>query len=65
MSHRIGKTVVICETPNAKCELCGKIDELRPYGPRGENICFDCGQKDAKGTERRMNQILFGHEAVQ
>jgi hypothetical protein len=28
------------------CQLCGKEEELRPYGPSGEWICFDCGMKD-------------------
>ena len=42
------------------CELCGKKDELRPYGPNCERICFECGEKDKKMTEKRMNQILFG-----
>ncbi len=60
MSHRIGKITVICVTPDAKCDLCGKVDELRPYGPRGENICFDCAQKDIKTTERQMKRVLFG-----
>jgi hypothetical protein len=62
MSHRIGNVTIICPTPDAKCDLCGKIDELRPYGPRGENICFDCAQKDPETTERQMNRILFGEE---
>ncbi|KKL27727.1 hypothetical protein LCGC14_2382230, partial [marine sediment metagenome] len=28
------------------CEWCGKEAELRPYGPKGENVCFSCGMKD-------------------
>ena len=24
------------------CYLCGTADEIRPYGPRGSMICFDC-----------------------
>lgn len=62
MSHRIGNVAVICQTPDAKCELCGKVAELRPYGPRGENICFECGEKDQASTARQMNRILFGDE---
>src|SRR4030095_6267735 len=30
---------------DGKCEMCGKQDELRPYGPNNENICFDCAMK--------------------
>jgi|HubBroStandDraft_5_1064220.scaffolds.fasta_scaffold06679_7 hypothetical protein len=44
------------------CELCGaKDEELRPYGPNGENICFDCGMKDRDTTEKQMGKFLnFG-----
>jgi hypothetical protein len=46
------------------CELCGAKDgELRPYGPNGENICFDCGMKDKDATERQMGKALnFNNE---
>lgn len=37
---------------DAACELCGKVEELRPYGPQGESICFDCGMKDEETTKR-------------
>lgn len=64
MSRRIelpNITVIeIVPTPDEKCDLCGKIDELRPYGPKGENICFECGMKDEAGTTARMASILFG-----
>lgn len=64
MSYRIGDTVVICPTEGAKCELCGEVAELRPYGPRGENICFKCGMKNPEATRRQMDRMLFG-ESVQ
>lgn len=38
------------------CELCGNVAELRPYGPRGENICHPCGKKNKAATERAMRQ---------
>ena len=42
------------------CELCGKRAELRPFGPRGESICFECGMKDQATTsamfEKRLKQ---------
>jgi hypothetical protein len=56
-----GNRVVIIEPePDGKCELCGKIDELRPYGPNGERICYECGMANKEVTEKRMNHILFG-----
>lgn len=49
------------EVPEGKCELCGMPDkELRPYGPRGEWICFDCGMKDKKTTNAKLGELLFG-----
>lgn len=46
--------------PDGKCEFCGKVAELRPYGPRGERICFDCGMKDEETTKRQFSRHVFG-----
>jgi hypothetical protein len=51
---------VIEATPDAKCELCGKVDELRPYGPKGEAICFECGMKDEATTSRQFARVVLG-----
>ena len=40
------RAVVVARSKPAVCALCGAEDELRPYGPNGENVCFDCGMKD-------------------
>lgn len=54
-----GKVIpVISEEEEAHCELCGKLDELRPYGPKGERICFDCGMKNRAATEARFREFL-------
>jgi hypothetical protein len=50
----------IAPEPDQVCELCGIIDECRPYGPNGEQICFECGMKDEETTNRRMAQYIFG-----
>lgn len=42
------------------CEMCGKIDECRPYGPNDENICFECAMKDKETTKRKMAAYIFG-----
>jgi hypothetical protein len=42
-----------------RCELCGKIDECRPYGPNGEQVCFDCGMKDEKSAQRRFSRHVL------
>jgi len=46
--------------PDGICEMCGKVDELRPYGPNRERICFECGMKDEKTTDRQMGIHVFG-----
>lgn len=60
MSQRIGNITIICPEPDGKCEMCGKVDELRPYGPRGERICYDCAMKDEASATRQMRRILYG-----
>lgn len=63
MTERVGKhLVIIAAEKSQQCDACGKVDELRPYGPNNSMICFDCGMKDKEGTERRMSQVLFGEE---
>lgn len=59
MTKVINGILFVEETPDAKCELCGKVSELRPYGPNNENICFECGAKDSETTERKMEEHLF------
>ena len=59
MSSRIDGIAVISKESNQQCDLCGAIAELRPYGPNGECICFDCGMKDKEGTSKRIGKILF------
>jgi hypothetical protein len=40
------------------CQMCGKPDELRPYGPNDENICFDCAMKDEETTSRKFYEWM-------
>lgn len=55
---------ITTDLPRSKCELCGKAAELRPYGPRGENICFACGMADEPTTKRQFMRTVFD-EAIQ
>ena len=41
-----------------QCDDCGKIAELRPYGPGGSCICFQCMLKDEEGAKQRMEEVL-------
>lgn len=45
---------------DGRCELCGEIEELRPYGPNGEKVCFDCGMKDEAAAVKQMDKYIFG-----
>jgi hypothetical protein len=51
---------IIANEPDQMCELCGKVDECRPYGLHDEQICFDCGMKDEDTTRRKMDAYIFG-----
>lgn len=57
---------IIGQTEPDKCEMCGVVDELRPYGPKGENVCFECGMKDEEAMKRqfelRMTQSAISVE---
>jgi hypothetical protein len=42
----------------AKCETCGVLAELRPYGSKGENICVVCASKDPAGLSLRVEATM-------
>ena len=60
MSRNVNGIVIIEAEPDLICFLCGKIDETRPYGPNGEEICYECGMKNQEETDRMMGIKLFG-----
>lgn len=60
MSRNIDGVAVITNEPDFICFQCGKVAETRPYGPNGEEICFECGMKDEETTNRMMRIKLFG-----
>lgn len=49
---------LIAAQPPGRCDLCGKVDETRPYGPNGEDVCFDCGMKDKAATRRAFHKRM-------
>jgi hypothetical protein len=60
VSRRIGDTFIVEPEKPQQCDGCGRIEELRPYGPGGSMVCFDCGMKDAAATEARFEARLDG-----
>lgn len=56
---------IIMQEPEQMCELCGKIDECRPYGANDEQICFDCAMATPESkaiAEKKMAAYIFGEE---
>lgn len=56
-----GRGFIMAEKPQ-QCDLCRKIAELRPYGPNGEKVCFECGMKDEAAMELGMARYIFGED---
>ncbi len=55
----------IAEEVATVCEMCGKIDECRPYGPNDEQICFDCAMSTPEMqaiAEKKMAAYIFGEK---
>lgn len=46
-------TCYLCQRPGGKGER-----ELRPYGPRGEMVCFECGMRDEETTRKAFDKQL-------
>ena len=61
-----GPRIIVLETlPPEKCEDCGNLDELRPYGKRKANgarmwVCFDCAAKDPAERDRAFDERFRG-----
>jgi hypothetical protein len=45
------------------CQMCAKIEELRPYGPNGERICFDCAMKDMETSMKQFEKYVLGRDS--
>jgi hypothetical protein len=52
--------VWIAVEPDGRCELCGAVEETRPYGPGFKQVCHPCAMKDEAGAAARMAHKLFG-----
>lgn len=52
--------IVHIRPSNGRCQECGTVTELRPYGRGGMFVCFDCAMKDEEEAKRRFSAILNG-----
>lgn len=64
MTRRVGTYFLIEEEADRTCELCGALEECRPYGPTGEQVCFSCGMKDEDAADRAIDSRLLGRPEV-
>jgi hypothetical protein len=64
MSEKVGDLFIIEGQADGICEMCGKLDELRPYGPKGENVCFDCAMKDEEAAKQKFIERMNGPSEV-
>lgn len=64
MSKVKGKIFYAKKEQSSKCEICGTIAELRPYGKNGENICFKCAMKDEETTKQQFAKRIENCEVV-
>ena len=58
MTKRVGNIVFLYKENDQQCDFCSEIKELRPYGPNGECICFECMKKDEKSAEQQLDKLL-------
>jgi hypothetical protein len=45
-----------------KCDLCGAVEECRPYGPNGETVCYKCGMKNEAAAMAQFRRKVLGEE---
>jgi len=64
MTKRIGNIVIIEVEESQQCDDCGKIVELRPYGPDGSKICHPCSQKAPRWHKAKNGRIYVRGETV-
>lgn len=64
MSKIIGNLFYITPEPTDKCEECGNVAELRPYGKDGKRICIECAEKDWDEVQERMREQLEKADCV-
>ena len=46
--------------PDGVCDLCSAVAETRPYGPNGEEVCFECAMKDPEAAKRGFRRFVLG-----
>lgn len=60
MTRKVGNTIHFEAEELQRCELCGAVEETRPYGPNGEEICYPCGMKNKETTIEKFHEFMDG-----
>lgn len=53
--------VFLVPPPSGECETCGEVDELRPYGPNGEWVCFECAMQDEEAAGEKFEELFAAY----
>lgn len=53
--------VFLVPPPSGECETCGEVDELRPYGPNGEWVCFECAMQDEEAAGEKFEELFSAY----
>lgn len=64
MTRRVGDTIYLEGEPDAPCDFCGAVTELRPAGPGGEELCVFCAKRDPAAFEAYMGQLYAGLDTI-
>lgn len=60
VAQAIDTGTLIQAQPAGRCELCSTVAETRPYGPQGEDVCFECAMKDEPAARRAFANRMAG-----
>lgn len=65
MSRRIsnsGNVIVVALVPEVPriCSMCEQLEECRPYGHNGADVCFSCSETIQEIVNHNITIILFG-----
>ncbi len=59
MTRKLDPHTILLEPEKPQqCDDCGEIAELRPYGPGGSVVCFECAMKTPEEAERQFCRVL-------
>jgi len=54
----------IVPTPVDKCSMCGKEEELRPYGKNSAWVCFDCAMLDEEEAKKQFAEQFLNKPGI-